>query len=180
MENVETVQQLVNNLDVRLDNVSASLDEVLELKKLDEITEKMSQLDQCKMLNSLSYILSSLYFAYLKVNGVKDVHTHGIMNDLQRVKLYMSRVKTFEEKSRKSELQEVQKKESIHNNLKDSLGTPAISSANFNDNKQSTHIKFDNRIIISNTNTSKIVDSIKKNTKKVRKRSQKKNVKGSK
>ncbi|AOA63456.1 Exosome complex protein [Komagataella phaffii CBS 7435] len=180
MENVDTVQKLVNNLDVRLDNVSASLDEILEFKKLDDIIEKMSQLDQCKMLNSLSYILSSLYFAYLKVNGVKDVHTHGIMSDLQRVKLYMNRVKTFEERSRESEVQEIQMKESIHNNLKDSLGTPAISSANFNDNKQNTHIKFENICNTNDTNTTKIVDSIKKNTKKIRKRSQKKNVKVSK
>ncbi|ODQ68077.1 C1D-domain-containing protein [Nadsonia fulvescens var. elongata DSM 6958] len=59
---------------------------------------KLSLIDQAKCNSSIAYALNSLLFAYLKSVG-QDTKDHAIMQELSRVKSYMGKIKSAENKS---------------------------------------------------------------------------------
>ncbi|KAG5514015.1 hypothetical protein PMAC_000637 [Pneumocystis sp. 'macacae'] len=79
----------------------ASVEQVLlQLKSndsnsLSEMVAKLSVLDKAKFYVGLSYAINSLVFMNLKLNRV-DTKEHAVMKELERVQLYVSKIKEAE------------------------------------------------------------------------------------
>lgn len=153
----ETVKKLLGNLGNLVDSFTGQLkDDVLAKtlsEALDEISRKgemeqneaVSELQQAKLLNMYAYLLVSIYFTSLKLNGSKINNESVIMQEIQRVKQYTDRVKRAEESLLKKEEGDALKEEESERFIKRHLGgvEPAVSSEHFQDRKQNSHVRFE-------------------------------------
>lgn len=141
MEDVNKIKPYIAHLNKQCKLLKPELDK-LTAKSLDEqlllLSDERAKLD---LTNKYAYVLSSLMFAYMKVLNIKDMTP--IMNELNRVKTYMSKASAFDKKSEK-ELQRIKDEQErakrVINSALDGRHTgPAISKVNF----AGKHTKFD-------------------------------------
>lgn len=150
MEETDTVNKLL----IKLNEITGSLSHNLKenivndslREKIDEIkrdgelenNEVNSELEQAKLINMISYILVSLYFTNLKINGSKFNNESPIMLEIKRVKEYMDRVKRAQELLNKSEERdnkmEIESEKMVNKYLKE----PAVSKVHFQDRNDQT------------------------------------------
>lgn len=140
--------------------------------------------EQIKLCHNQMYTLASLYFAYLKINGV-NTSGHPIMQDLARIQKSMGEFKRLQEKLRNDEQEKKQDTETTKEFLQRTLGTtggaavtenmksPAISSATFQG--KHTVFKEDDEKVTEKRKTASTVaggetDKAEKETTKGRKR----------
>jgi exosome complex protein LRP1 len=88
-----SLQQLTVSIDLVRDKLAPFMDlPTIEWNKLDTI-------ERCSMCVLMAYTLNSLYFAYLKAQGVSPLE-HPIMQELERVKTYMDKIKQHSKRTR--------------------------------------------------------------------------------
>lgn len=145
MEETDTVNKLLVKLneitELLSHNIKENIVDVSLREKIDEIkrdgefgnNEINSELEQAKLVNMISYILVSLYFTNLKINGSKFNNESPIMLEIKRVKEYMDRVKRAQESLNKAEERdnklEIESEKMVNKYLKE----PAVSQAHFQD-----------------------------------------------
>lgn len=155
MENIDNVKLFIKSLDGSIDQLKEQLKPIINIQ-LDELIgiNTTKPIEVIKFYNNYLYTLISLIFSYLKTIGVK-VEDHPIMNELNRIKAYMKRLKEFELKLLKDESKDEKKSDQAKKFLENTLGSklngggaakpqslsePAISSSNF----KGKHTKFNN------------------------------------
>ncbi|KAJ3447580.1 sun-cor steroid hormone receptor co-repressor [Anaeramoeba flamelloides] len=85
----------LNNFDQSLTKCEKTLEQMLT-NSLPEITENLEPLEQAKLNMSIAYTINSLYFMYLKTQGI-DPKKHPVKKELERVKLYIKKIKDITE-----------------------------------------------------------------------------------
>ncbi|KAJ3425919.1 sun-cor steroid hormone receptor co-repressor [Anaeramoeba flamelloides] len=85
----------INNFDQSLTKCENTLEQMLK-HSLPEITENLEPLEQAKLNMSIAYTINSLYFMYLKTQGI-DPKNHPVKKELERVKLYIKKIKDITE-----------------------------------------------------------------------------------
>ncbi|KAJ1728622.1 hypothetical protein LPJ61_003937 [Coemansia biformis] len=73
-----------------VDQVHAALGPVLS-QPLSDILPKLSPLQRCELEALVAYSIHTLFWIYLKVNGVPPKE-HPVMGELQRVQRYMEKI----------------------------------------------------------------------------------------
>ncbi|CAF0827789.1 unnamed protein product [Brachionus calyciflorus] len=86
----ELLKEKLIDLMTRLDNVE-DIVKLLNSSTIREEVDKLSPLEKAKFDWISIYAINSLYFVYLKNNGV-NLKEHPIMSELLRVKNYLSRI----------------------------------------------------------------------------------------
>ncbi|CAN6604739.1 exosome complex protein Lrp1p [Trichomonascus vanleenenianus] len=90
MEQLPAIQSLIEQLDENITNLEEKISPFLENDV--SATRFDSPLDQASYSTALAYALISILFSYLKATG-EDTNNHPIMEELERVKSYMAKVK---------------------------------------------------------------------------------------
>ncbi|CDK29317.1 unnamed protein product [Kuraishia capsulata CBS 1993] len=134
MEGIQTIQSFISMLDKSLVELTPEV-QMLASKPLEEQLQSMKDpLDRAEYLNTISYTLTSLMFAYIKSKGV-DTTNSPIMDELARVKSHVQKVKQCREKQKGLDTQQhsqtEQTKKIIQSNLNGRHQEPAISKSNF-------------------------------------------------
>lgn len=149
MEDTEVVKKLLSNLEDQVNEISHNLkddilteslkDKLFNLNKQGELDNKeaIGELNEAKLLNFYSYILVSLYFTSLKLSGSKFNNDSVIMEEINRVKKYMLRVKNAEENLNKIDDVEKENDKYSKSMLKKQLNyEPAVSHVHFKDENE--------------------------------------------
>ncbi|CAG6016501.1 unnamed protein product [Menidia menidia] len=98
-----------HEIDEQLTSFNSSVDAVktvldkLTLMPRNELSEKLDPLDQAKLDLMSAYTLNSLFWMYLVTKGVNP-REHGIKQELERIRTYMSRVTEITEKKKAARL----------------------------------------------------------------------------
>lgn len=149
MENSNTINALVDNLDASIENLEEALQPYLETSLEETLAKCSTPEEKAKAYNELLYITDSVLFALLNTSGIKT-ESHPIRSELARTQQSMKRLKEVKQQleNKKSQADASNKKtaEFLQNTLgttgglaaPDSLKSPAISSANF----KGKHTKF--------------------------------------
>ncbi|KAH3677152.1 hypothetical protein WICMUC_001907 [Wickerhamomyces mucosus] len=150
MENTELINQFIKSLNGSLDSLDGDFKQLVGQSFEDRLNIADGPLDRIKISNNYAYILTSLSFAYLKSIGI-DTSKHPIMDDLNRVKSYVARLKEVENQSKNEEVKSEKDTEAAKRFINAALNSgtgnstvvkgvpePAISSASF----KGTHTKF--------------------------------------
>ncbi len=123
MEDTKAVKEILESLQGQIKNLDTTVDDTILKKNLNELLfdlndssqQAKSEILKCKLLNAYAYIISSLYFSFLKADGNNRRNDHPIMDELKRVKSYIGRINAIQHKQevhkRKEEtsLEEAQK-----------------------------------------------------------------------
>lgn len=157
----DNVHKLLKNLGDSVENISESLkDELLtkvlseqleELLKEGELTNKRAifELEQAKLLNIYAYLLVSMQFTQLKLNGSKFDNQAPVMQEIKRVKEFMDKVKRAEDVFYRRETAEEKKEkvsqEFVKNYISATGQAPAVSSKHFEE--LGTHVRFNDEDI---------------------------------
>ncbi|XP_049592870.1 nuclear nucleic acid-binding protein C1D [Syngnathus scovelli] len=72
-------------------------------KPRNELDQKLDPLDRAKLDLMSTYTLNSLFWMYLVTQGINP-REHGIKQELERIKTYMSRVKAITDKKKAARL----------------------------------------------------------------------------
>ncbi|KAJ2721915.1 hypothetical protein GGI07_003656 [Coemansia sp. Benny D115] len=80
----------INQLDAALEQVQQSLGPVLS-QPLSELLPRLSVIQRCELEALVAYSIDTLFWIYLKVNGVPPKE-HPVMNELQRVQKYIAKI----------------------------------------------------------------------------------------
>ncbi|XP_055840530.1 nuclear nucleic acid-binding protein C1D [Episyrphus balteatus] len=94
LKNDTNFTTIVNNFSKSLDEIDATITEAVNYKDYDELTTE----EKVKFDNYLAYTTNSLYWMYVRLNGL-DPNTHGIKNELSRVRQAMLRDKQIYERN---------------------------------------------------------------------------------
>lgn len=146
-----SLESVVNTLskDLKNDLLEKPLNETLDdLSRVGEIehNEAVTELEKAKILNIHSYILVSLLFTNLKLNGVKFVNDISIMQEIKRVKEYMDRVKKAEDALYAREFKDKRKEEESAKTINKYLKSePAVSKVHFQDRESGKHHRFNDQ-----------------------------------
>eukprot|EP00462_Mataza_sp_D1_P011208 CAMPEP_0175158510 /NCGR_PEP_ID=MMETSP0087-20121206/22855_1 /TAXON_ID=136419 /ORGANISM="Unknown Unknown, Strain D1" /LENGTH=127 /DNA_ID=CAMNT_0016446353 /DNA_START=37 /DNA_END=420 /DNA_ORIENTATION=+ len=91
-ENAELVELLeqLNSISDQLTDVETHMDPLV-LKSLSDLSEECSHVDRAKLHAALAYTLHTLYFMYVKTQGV-NVSSHPVKKELARVKQYIEKI----------------------------------------------------------------------------------------
>ena len=147
MDDIEDVNLFVQSLNSSIEKLHDEIEPILT-KPVDELASSTdSPLDTIKVYNNFSYTLVSSIFSYLKIIGI-NTSQHPIVEDLNKIKSYMKRLKDIEAKLTRQEANKGT--DTAKDYLVQTLGTkddkeqkkydsPSISRLNF----QGTHTKFD-------------------------------------
>jgi DNA-binding Lrp family transcriptional regulator len=157
----DNVHKLLKNLGDSVENISESLkDELLtkvlseqleELLKEGELTNKRAifELEQAKLLNIYAYLLVSMQFTQLKLNGSKFDNQAPVMQEIKRVKEFMDKVKRAEDVFYRRETAEEKKEkvsqEFVKNYISATGQAPAVSRKHFEES--GTHVRFNDEDI---------------------------------
>ena len=78
--------QALENIEEALENVEEHLQQLLTIPA-QKLASNMSDLENAKLYSALAYLLNSLFFVYLRCQGV-STSNHEILKELDRVKQY--------------------------------------------------------------------------------------------
>lgn len=192
MEDTETVNKLLSNLGEVTSTLSNKLKEDILGKtlkeRIDEIVrdgeiennEIKSELEQAKLLNMYSYILVSIYFASLKLNGCKFKNDSSIMFEIKRVKEFMDRVDKAQSSLNDIDEREKDKQVESEKFINSHLKEPAVSRVHFQDREGKSKSKSENQNKHEYFNDdkevlNKIEESVKENKNKSKNKNKNKN-----
>lgn len=116
--------------------LSQSINETIEeISKQGELehNQAVSELQQAKVQNLNAYLLVSLYFTHLKLNGDKLNADSNIMSEIKRVKEFMDKVKVAEKRLDQQEEKDTKRAEESEQFMNKHFGnrSSAVSSAHF-------------------------------------------------
>ncbi|ODV88073.1 hypothetical protein CANARDRAFT_228666 [[Candida] arabinofermentans NRRL YB-2248] len=113
MEDLNTVKQLINTFENGLNEFDTKLMNDLLSNNLNEKIQEIessnfnkNHIKKAELYNTYSYLITSIYFIYLKINGLNNDNKHSIMNELNKVKSYINRCKLSINNKEKEELNE--------------------------------------------------------------------------
>ncbi|KAG0674759.1 hypothetical protein C6P42_002074 [Pichia californica] len=198
MEDTETVNKLLSNLGEVTSTLSNKLKEDILGKtlkeRIDEIVrdgeiennEIKSELEQAKLLNMYSYILVSIYFASLKLNGCKFKNDSSIMFEIKRVKEFMDRVDKAQSSLNDIDEREKDKQVESEKFINSHLKEPAVSRVHFQDREGKSKSQSQSQSKSENQNKheyfnddkevlNKIEESVKENKNKSKNKNKNKN-----
>ncbi|KAG0167925.1 hypothetical protein DFQ28_004696 [Apophysomyces sp. BC1034] len=98
----EVPKKAVKALKARLDLVERHLEPLLS-RPLTESYGRLPVNEKCQFEVLLCYAINTLFFMYMKTQG-QDPQNHEVMKELERVKVYVDRIKRAEGKGPKASL----------------------------------------------------------------------------
>ncbi|GMM27758.1 Lrp1 protein [Martiniozyma asiatica (nom. inval.)] len=171
MEDVKTMETLLKSVTSNIDTLQETLSPLQAkplvdlLNEIEATNDPQRNISKAQLLNLQSYLLTSLYFIYLKLQGENKDNKHPIMQDIARVKSYMQRVDRAEKNDEREEEKEEEAKEYAKKVLQRISGNyePAVSKVHF----EGKHTKFESEIKqeadadVSETDKAKLSKQIK-------------------
>lgn len=151
MENVKAVKDTQEVYQSTIESLDTILSEKLLSEPLSDMlaNDKLTNIQRSQMLNSYAYTLSTLYFILLKATGEikKGNNQELIMTELNRVKSYITRVKTAMETKQEKALRESkaaeESKRFIQAQLNGAKYEPSVSKSHFQKSESpAKHIRF--------------------------------------
>ncbi|KAJ3438462.1 nuclear nucleic acid-binding protein c1d [Anaeramoeba flamelloides] len=91
----QEILESLQNFESSLDECEKTLQPILK-HSLTEISSTLNPLEQAKLNMSLAYTINSLYFMYLKTQGI-DPKNHPVKKEIERVKMYIKKIKDISE-----------------------------------------------------------------------------------
>eukprot|EP01121_Diplochlamys_sp_Union-15-3_P018995 TRINITY_DN7044_c0_g1_i1.p1 TRINITY_DN7044_c0_g1~~TRINITY_DN7044_c0_g1_i1.p1 ORF type:complete len:165 (-),score=32.24 TRINITY_DN7044_c0_g1_i1:10-504(-) len=67
-----------------------------------KINQRLSKFDQAKLNIVLAYSLNSLFYMYLRTQGISPMN-HPVKDELERIKVYINKIKTINGEARENE-----------------------------------------------------------------------------
>jgi exosome complex protein LRP1 len=116
---------------VAFDESLSEAEEILQnLQKVSfgEIQSQLSSLDKAKLDLVGAYVMNSLFWMYLGVHG-ENPKEHGVKQELDRIRTYMSRVKEIQDKEKAPKLDVDASKRFLRNALWDAAHKGPAQSA---------------------------------------------------
>jgi len=98
----EDVIESISSLSLSLSNMQSHVASFLRCP-LDDVTSALTGVEYAKLNAILSYVLNALFYVNLKILGVSPVD-HPVRGELERVKLYIQKVKELAQKEEKPNL----------------------------------------------------------------------------
>lgn len=147
MENVKHIKEIQHSFQENIESLDLALSTTVLKQPLDTTLSegKLTSIEKAQMLNSYAYTLSTLYFVLLKSSGdiKNNDNQEKIMSELNRVKSFMTRVKSSlqstQAKSEKEIRVEEDSKRFITAQLNGASYQPSVSKSHFTAAK---HTKF--------------------------------------
>ncbi|SCU82205.1 LANO_0B05468g1_1 [Lachancea nothofagi CBS 11611] len=153
MDDSSKIRPYIAHLDAQLAKLGPEIDKFTQKSLNEQILLQNDKRAQLELSNRYAYVLSSLIFAYMKLQNVKDLTP--IKQELGRVKRYMDLARQLDQKDEKKEQQQQQDQERakriINSALDGRSSSPAISKVNF----QGKHTKFTDEAKEHNTSALK-------------------------
>ena len=126
MEDTKAVKEILESLQGQIKTLGTLVDDTLLKKNLNELLfdlndssqQAKSEILKCRLVNAYAYVISSLYFSFLKADGNNQQNDHPIMEELRRVRSYINRVETIQQKQethKKKEESSIKKAEKFIN-----------------------------------------------------------------
>ncbi|KAJ6247198.1 sun-cor steroid hormone receptor co-repressor [Anaeramoeba flamelloides] len=91
----QEILESLQNFESSLNECEKTLQPILS-HSLTEISSTLNPLEQAKLNMSLAYTINSLYFMYLKTQGI-DPKNHPVKKEIERVKMYIKKIKDISE-----------------------------------------------------------------------------------
>ncbi|KAH3668050.1 hypothetical protein OGAPHI_001804 [Ogataea philodendri] len=143
MDETESVKKLLASLSRGIDDLEKNVkSEVFIRSLLEHVQEAKSPLEKVDLYNNYAYVIASLYFVLLKTSGENKKNEHPIMQELNRVKLYIDRAKKAEQIKKNGNIDPDEASKAAERYVKNQLGEkvePAVSKVHF----EGRHTKFD-------------------------------------
>ncbi|KAJ2665185.1 hypothetical protein IWW48_000452 [Coemansia sp. RSA 1200] len=86
----ERLQKQADQFGLAVENVHRALGPILN-QPLDQIVAKLTAIQRCELEALVAYSINTLFWIYLKVNGVPPKE-HPVINELQRVQRYIAKI----------------------------------------------------------------------------------------
>ncbi|KAJ2502442.1 hypothetical protein GGH96_001105 [Coemansia sp. RSA 1972] len=86
----QKVSKHVDQLTVAVDQIQKTLGPILT-QPLNDLLPKLTPIQRCELEALVAYSIDTLFWIYLKVNGVPPKE-HPIMKELQRVQKYIEKI----------------------------------------------------------------------------------------
>ncbi|ESW99746.1 hypothetical protein KL918_001318 [Ogataea parapolymorpha] len=142
MDDIDTVKKLLVSLNHGVDELEIKLKSGMLAKSLlNHIQGTKTPLEKVDLYNNYAYVIASLYFVLLKTSGENKKNEHPIMQELNRVKLYIERAKKAATKEENTEEFKRKVAEAAERHVRNQLGEkiePAVSKLHF----EGKHTKF--------------------------------------
>ena len=71
MAELENLNKNLHNLNNKLDDLDTYLTSLANYGNIDKLEKQIAPLDSAKVNTALAYSLNSLYFVYMKANGIE-------------------------------------------------------------------------------------------------------------
>ncbi|KAJ2803880.1 hypothetical protein H4R20_002715 [Coemansia guatemalensis] len=84
------ISKHVDQLASAVDQIQTALGPILS-QPLSDILPKLTPIQRCELEALVAYAINTLYWVYLKVNGVPPKE-HPVMDELQRVQRYIEKI----------------------------------------------------------------------------------------
>jgi len=91
MSEPEALNEKLSQFLQDFNSLKATLDQLKKYKNLDELSEKISLVDYAKLNSALAYALNSLYYMYMKFNGI-PFEDHKINQEIERIQKYVQKI----------------------------------------------------------------------------------------
>ncbi|KAJ2084146.1 hypothetical protein H4R24_000219 [Coemansia sp. RSA 988] len=95
------VSKHVDQLASAVDQIQTTLGPILS-QPLTDILPKLTPIQRCELEALVAYAINTLYWVYLKVNGVPPKE-HPVMSELQRVQRYIEKINRVKKGGSKKE-----------------------------------------------------------------------------
>ncbi|KAJ1677085.1 hypothetical protein EV182_006912 [Spiromyces aspiralis] len=90
-----TLGDTISQLESAIDNIEEVLAPLLA-QPLPDTLAKLDPLERCKLQAFIAYSINTLFFIYMKLNGVPP-RCHRVMSELQRVQRYIAKISKVEQ-----------------------------------------------------------------------------------
>ncbi|KAJ2608865.1 hypothetical protein H4S08_004288 [Coemansia sp. RSA 1365] len=95
------ISKHVDQLATAVDQIQTALGPILS-QPLTDTLPKLTPIQRCELEALVAYAINTLYWVYLKVNGVPPKE-HPVMDELQRVQRYIEKINRAKKSNNKQE-----------------------------------------------------------------------------
>ncbi|KAG7749643.1 hypothetical protein KL912_001644 [Ogataea haglerorum] len=142
MDDIDAVKKLLASLHHGVEELEIKLKSGMLAKSLlNHVQGAKTPLEKVNLYNNYAYVIASLYFVLLKASGENKKNEHPVMQELNRVKLYIERAKKAAAKEENTEEFRRKVAEAAERHVRNQLGEkvePAVSKVHF----EGKHTKF--------------------------------------
>ncbi|XP_051276903.1 nuclear nucleic acid-binding protein C1D [Dicentrarchus labrax] len=96
------IDEQLTGFDSSVSSVKTMLEKLMSMPR-NELLQKLDPLDQAKLDLMSAYTLNSLFWMYLVAQGVNP-REHGIKQELERIRMYMNKVREITDKKKAARL----------------------------------------------------------------------------